>query len=326
MIPIAEGAGTPEVTAINLRPARAWFDRHGERAAVVPHGDADGLSAGVLLARRASATVLHLASPWEQPLPQAAAQATVLADWGVRPVEGTRAALYVDHHAEPEPVAGTVVHGTGAGATTSTLAWELLNRPEEGEWLAALGVVGDLGGDALKSRSDLGGGRSTSALRRLASLVTAPGRMREGHVADGFAVLAESTDERSALEHPRIGALERALERVGDSRARAIGTAPAVGPEAALIRFSEPARVHPLVAVAWARLLAPRVVVAANDGWRDGRVAFAVRSADGRDLRAWLRDRYTPPAGAGDYGRGHARATGGALEPEAFEAFAAAIL
>jgi hypothetical protein len=202
VIPIAEGAGTPEVTAINLRPARAWFDRHGERAAVAPHGDADGLSAGVLLARRASATVLHLASPWEQPLPQAAAQATVLADWGVRPVEGTRAALYVDHHAEPEPVAGTVVHGTGAGATTSTLAWELLNRPEEGEWLAALGVVGDLGGDALKSRSDLGGGRSTSALRRLASLVTAPGRMREGHVADGFAVLAESTDDARRSSTP----------------------------------------------------------------------------------------------------------------------------
>ena len=66
--------------------------------------------------------------------------------------------------------------------------------------------------------------------------------------------------------------------------------------------------------------------MAANEGWRDGRVAFAVRSADGRDLRAWLRDRYEPPEGGGDYGRGHARATGGALVLDAFEAFAAAIL
>jgi single-stranded-DNA-specific exonuclease len=314
------------MTVVDLQPARQWLDLHGERAAVVPHGDADGLSAGALLTRRARGAVLHLESPWDESLPPAAAEAAVIADWGVRPVAGTEAALYVDHHAEPEPVAGAVLHTAAGGATTSTLAWELLDRPEDGEWLAALGVVGDLGAGALKAHAELTRGRSTSALRRLASLVTAPGRVLEGPVADAFAVLVESTDEHSAFDHPRIKALERALERVGDSRARAVRTAPAVGPEAALTRFSEPARVHPLVAVAWARRLAPRVVVAANDGWRDGRVAFAVRSADGRDLRAWLRERYAPPAGAGDYGRGHARATGGALVPEAFERFAAAIL
>ena len=270
--------------------------------------------------------MLHLESPWDESLPSVAAEAAVIADWGVRPVAGTEAALYVDHHAEPEPVAGAVLQTAAGGPTTSTLAWELLDRSEDGEWLAALGVVGDLGADALKGRPGLARGRSTSALRRLASLVTAPGRVREGPFAVAVAVLAQSTDERLALEHPRIGALERALERVGDSRARAVRTAPAVGPEAALIRFSEPARVHPLVAVAWAKRLAPRVVVAANDGWRHGRAAFAVRSADGRDLRAWLRERYAPPAGAGDYGRGHARATGGALVPEAFERFGAAVL
>jgi hypothetical protein len=55
------------MTAIDLRPARDWLDRHGERAAVAPHGDADGLSAGVLLARRARGAVLHLRERYAPP-------------------------------------------------------------------------------------------------------------------------------------------------------------------------------------------------------------------------------------------------------------------
>jgi hypothetical protein len=102
--------------------------------------------------------------------------------------------------------------------------------------------------------------------------------------------------------------------------------APRVGPGAALIELDVPARVHSQVASAWARRLGPRPVVVANRGWRPHRVSFAVRSADRRDLRAWLRSVFAPPPGAGDYARGHARATGGSLVPEAYERFAAAVL
>src|SRR5919112_4392594 len=112
----------------------------------------------LLLARRARGAGPHLESPWDESLPSVAAEAAVIADWGVRPVAGTEAALYVDHHAEPEPVAGAVLQTAAGGPTTSTLAWELLDRPEDGEWLAALGVVGDLGADALKGRPGLARG------------------------------------------------------------------------------------------------------------------------------------------------------------------------
>lgn len=102
--------------------------------------------------------------------------------------------------------------------------------------------------------------------------------------------------------------------------------APKTGTQAALIRFREPARVHSLVATAWASRLAPRVVIAANDGWRDETVSFAARSAVDIDLRRWLLERYSPPADAGDYARGHARATGSSLRPDNFEEFAEAVL
>jgi single-stranded-DNA-specific exonuclease len=208
--------------------------------------------------------------------------------------------------------------------STSVLAWELLGRPPEGAWLALLGAVGDLGDAAF--RRGLSAPKSRSDVKRLATLVTAAGRVRNGPVSEAFDLLARVGDEREALAHPVCARLEEAWARTAAARARAMRTAPTVGPEAALIRFSEPARVQPLVATAWMRRLAPRVVIAANDGWRDGLVSFAVRSADGRDLRRCLLARYRPPAGAGDYARGHPKATGGALMPEPFDAFAEAAL
>lgn len=50
----------------------------------------------------------------------------------------------------------------------------------------------------------------------------------------------------------------------------------------------------------------------ANTGYRPGWVYFAVRSATGRDLVAFLREH--APEGADEaYGQGHQQATGGAL-------------
>ena len=303
--------------------ATAWLDAHGDGATVVPHHDADGLAAGVLLARRARGGVLHVESPWSEPLP--AVEAAVVADWGVRPVQGPRTVLYVDHHAAPEAVDGVVVRPGGLQETsTSMLAWDLVGRPADGAWLALLGAVGDLGDTAFALGLPAAGPKA--GVRKLATLVTAAGRVRGGPVPEAYDVLAGADGAREALADPACARLEEARALAAAARVRAMRTAPVVGAEAALIRFSEPARVHPLVATAWMRRLAPRVVIAANEGWRAGLVSFAVRSADGRDLRRWLLDRFSPPTGAGDYARGHARATGGALVPDAFEAFAEAAL
>ena len=83
-----------------------------------------------------------------------------------------------------------------------------------------------------------------------------------------------------------------------------------------MIRFSSPYQVHPIVATAWRRRLAPRLVVAANDGYLPGRVNFAARGGDtdvGAALRAAL------PGQEGEFAHGHDRASGGSLAPEAFE-------
>jgi single-stranded-DNA-specific exonuclease len=310
--------------ADTLAAGRAWLEAHGERAVVVPHGDADGLSAGALLAKVTHGGVRHVETPWEGSLD--GTDAYVIVDWGVRPVASRVPSLYVDHHADPETVDGVVVHADQTGdRSTSLLAWRLLDGPEELVWLAAVGAVGDVGESALR-QAELATAGSPSVLRRLAALTSAPGRLRDGPVEIAFHVLAAAATAEAALADPRVRRLQQAREAVDRLRRAAMRVPPEVGEAAALIRLDVPARVHSQVASAWTRRLAPRVVVAANAGWRPGRVSFSVRSAEPLDLRAWLRDIYEPPPGSGDYGRGHARATGGSLIPEAFEAFTVAAL
>ncbi len=88
----------------------------------------------------------------------------------------------------------------------------------------------------------------------------------------------------------------------------------------ALILFSSAAQIHPLIAQQWRGRLKGEIVLAANTGYRPGWVHFAVRSADNRDLIAFLAD-HRPPGADDNYGNGHRQATGGALRPTDWNAF-----
>ena len=145
-------------------------------------------------------------------------------------------------------------------------------------------------------------------------------------IESGRAWLALHGESAVVVPHHDADGLSAGAILAAAAAAAAMRTAPRTGASAALIEINAPARVHAQVAIAWARRLKPLVVVVANRGWRERTISFAVRSAERRDLRAWLRSLYQPPPGSGDYGRGHARATGGSLEPAAYEQFAAAVL
>jgi single-stranded-DNA-specific exonuclease len=99
-------------------------------------------------------------------------------------------------------------------------------------------------------------------------------------------------------------------------------TPPRVGRRVALVRFSSPFQLHPLAAQMWSRRLAPRSVIAANDGYLPGRVNFSIRGGEG-DLRMLLQ-RALPDVG-GEFAHGHAGATGGSLSAGDFERLLAAL-
>jgi single-stranded-DNA-specific exonuclease len=289
---------------------------------VVPHTDADGLAAGALALRArgegAEAAVLLVRGevPFGAGPPLPPGSVAVL-DWGLRPL--ARAGAIVDHH-EPEVDPADAAAAPGAavavlsdrGAPTAALVRRLL--PEQPAWLAAVGAVGDLGDEGFTFPECAGVPKT--AVRKLVPLINAPRRLPDGPVRTALALLVESADAKAALADPRIAELAEARTEWRAGFDAAVRTAPVVGERAALVRFTSPYQVHPLVATTWSRRLAPRVVMAANDGYLPGRVNFAVRGGNG-DLRALLRAALPDPDG--DLGHGHPRATGGSLPPADFD-------
>jgi single-stranded-DNA-specific exonuclease len=304
-----------------LAAARAEL---GRVEVLVPHTDADGLTAGAValrgIGREVDVVLLDRGqTPFGPHPPLPDGRAAVL-DWGVR--ELAPAGLIVDHHVpETTPRPDQVLvsgHGEEPEVSTAVLMRRIV--PEAPAWLAALGAFGDLGDRGL----DLPECRPAprGLVRRLAPLVNAPRRLRDGPIRTAFDLLADHDDPRDVLADPRISDLEAARDACREELARAMRTAPIVAEGIAVIRFRSPCQVHPLVATAWQRRLSPRVVLAANDDYLPGRVNFAVRGGTG-DLRQLLQQAL--PNEPGEFAHGHPKATGGSLPPDRFEALLRAL-
>lgn len=286
---------------------------------VCPHTDADGLAAGAiaLVARREKASEALLLPRGKTPFQEGAVpdgRPAAILDWGVRPFKGD--ALFVDHHfPESEPRAAQIVisgYGTVPEVTTAVLMGRIV--PEAPRWLVATGAVGDLG-DAAWDLLDVEGVPKTS-IRKLVPLINAPRRVPDGPVETALELLLESPDAGAALRDSRAGILADAKDAWRDAFSKVLHVPPRVERGIALIRFSSPYQIHPLVAQVWARRLAPNIVVAANDDYLPGMVNFSLRGGE-EDLRSLLR-RVLPEQG-GEFAHGHDRATGGSLPPESFE-------
>ncbi len=186
-------------------------------------------------------------------------------------------------------------------------------------WVAAVGAAGDRGRDGLRLPECAGA--AITATLKLVPLINAPRRMTGGPVRTALELLVEHDSPKAALADPRIAVLEDCRRTWRAAYDRVVRTAPVFHGDVAVLRFDVPFQVHPLVAQTWARRLAPRPVLAANDGWVDGRVQFSVRGGGpDADLRALLRAALPGWAGSiGDVGNGHPRATGGSLPADEFE-------
>ena len=310
-------AATPEL----LARARAALE---QTEVLVPHTDADGLSAGAIAVRGIPHDVQVVLldrgqTPFGSAAPLPPGRVAIL-DWGVREV--ARPGLIVDHHVpEVEPRDDQVlVTGHGEEVEVSTAALMRRIVPEAPAWLAALGAFGDLGDRGFRLPEAAGAPRGL--IRRMTPLINAPRRLREGPIETAWRLLVEHDDPAELLADPRIGDLEAARDACRSELQRVMKTAPLVAEGVAVLRFRSPCQVHPLVATAWQRRLAPRVVLAANDDYIPGRVNFAVRGGDG-DLRTMLREAL--PGEPGEFAHGHPAATGGSLAPDRFEALLRAL-
>lgn len=342
-----EVAATPLEQA--LPPARAAFERflagvgHDRHLVVFCHFDADGLAAGALLARGlarlgyTAVTVVPSARGESAFADGARARlaaldpaALIVTDLGINRagVLPDVPTLYIDHHMpEGEPAGATIISGYGWEPIpcSAWLAYELLaplTDLDDLAWIAAVGTISDLGERApwpplaeVKKRF------GATALKEAVALVNAARRAPAFDIATPLTLLMQ-TDGPKALvtdEARGAGRLRAYREEVSAALKEARGVAPrfAVDQLWALLRFSSPCQVHPLIAQQWRGRLPKYIVIAANDGYLPGVVAFSARTARADLNVPQLLQAVDLGPLNGTFGHGHAAASGGHLPPDA---------
>jgi single-stranded-DNA-specific exonuclease len=315
----------------------AWLDGLSGAPLILCHDDADGLSSGALLRRallrRGMDCEVRLVgrgeNAWSDTMAAEVAErdppGVIVADLGMRDRTLHPRMAVIDHHVPTvAPEGACVVHGYGLDPvpTTSLLAWWAVGAPDDLLWLAAVGVLGDLGDKApFDVLSDAKKHYRAGKLREVTTLVNAPRRGASGDGRPALELLLSADDPADALSgrHPGLDACEAAREEVKAAPAEARRQPPRFGSrhggDVAMIRVDTPCQVHPMVAQSWIGRLNADFVLCANFGYLDGAVAMSGRARGDADLLDFLRRHRPEGADPLLYGNGHRRAAGGTLSP-----------
>ena len=322
------------------------------RIVVFCHFDADGLAAGALFGRglrRAGFADVRVvpsargesafSDAARQRLQALAPAALIVTDLGVdaRGVLPGVPTLYVDHHQPSgEPPGATVISGYAWDPipTSSWLAYDLLSPLADVDdllWLAAVGTIGDLGERA--PWPDLAAARrryTAKWLKEAVALVNAARRSSAFDVGTPLGLLMAADHPRALADDVAGGAgrLREYRAEVQRAMAEARRHAPlfSAGAPFALVALDSACQVHPLVAQQWRGRLPDYAVIAGNRGYLPGVVAFSARTArPDLDLPRLLRAALPGEAENPLFGHGHDQASGGQLEPAAFNRLVGAL-
>ncbi len=316
--------------------------RADEKIVVFCHFDADGLAAGALLGEglgRLGYTRVAVVPSGrgesafsEEARARLAAlnpDALVVTDLGVH-AEGVLPGvptLYVDHH-QPAglPPAATILTGYGLEPLpcSAWLAYDLLaasTAMEDRLWVAAVGIVSDLGDKAAWPALDEAKKTYTaSALKDAVALTNAARRASAFDVARPLALLERADGPRAFREDAALAAYRAEVNAAVQEARKAAPLFSATEPFA-LVRLHSACQIHPLLAQQWRGRLPRYAPIAANTGYLPGLVAFSARTHR-RDLNLPQRFRAVElGAWNGRIGFGHDRASGGHLPPAVFNLF-----
>ena len=314
-------------------------DQPEGRAVVLADGDVDGLGAACVVWDALGDRPKAFLTPpkgrnayGDETAALVAAEAPAslfVLDLGVSPrviAPGVPTLVLDHHHPRGEPEGATVLTGYGMEPvpTSSLLAWKVAGGPENA-WKANVGNQGDMG----PSDPELDDERAKGTKRAFdmaKSLLNSAKRSSDPDqaVPAAFRVLLGAASPKAVVE--ATGPDAETLRHFADEVKRELAEAKKNGPKfsssepVAMVRFSSPARVHPLIAQSWRGRLPKYAIMAANDGYVPGRTNFSMRGNAGIDLLALLA-KYGEMLGIDEpeYGNGHHAATGGSLPTATFE-------
>ena len=336
-----------------VRTFKQWLGaapRDG-RCVVFCHFDADGLAAGALFGRALPflgfTDVVVVPSGRDESaftdsarerLRALAPASLVVTDLGVNEAgtleasgEGGVPVLYVDHHRPSgAPEAGHVVsaYDWEPIPCSAWLAYGLLEAAapnveelRELDWIAAIGIISDLGEKApWPMMADAKRRHTAKWLKEATVLVNASRRASTFRAGEALDLLMTADGPKALTQAPEARALHDARAEVKDEVAEARKQAPVFSETEpfALVRVHSGAQVHPLIAQQWRGRLKTYAVICANTGYLDGLVAFSTRTSR-RDLKLpAIYQAIDTPGWNGKWGHGHDQASGGHLPPEVF--------
>ena len=342
---------------------RQWLAAvpRGGRVVVFCHFDADGLGAGALFGRGlprldaitgpvevvvSGRSESAFSDDARQRIAALEPDALLVTDLGVNE-RGTLEdagvpVLYVDHHRPSGTPEGALVISGYDWDPIPCSAWladDLLRAEADVSdlgWLAAVGVISDLGEKA--PWPPLAAAKTRWTAKWLKETVALVNAARRAPTFDAGAALEAllTFDGPKELAHSDadvVGRLHAARETVKRETAEARKAAPVFSerpadvprehaPEDlrfALVTVDSPAQVHPLIAQQWRGRLKGYPVICANVGYLDGLVAFSTRTSR-RDVKLpALYQSIDTPGWNGTWGHGHDQASGGHLPPDVFD-------
>jgi len=315
------------------------------RTTILCDGDVDGLGAGVVLwhyltRRGIDAENIGVFQPEKGEnaftpttrgyVARSHPRALFVLDLGVseRQIVHEVPTLFVDHHKPTgEPKDAVIVSGyTWDPVPTSSLLTYLLcsahGEMADKAWVAAMGNLGDLGPDYPELK-EAAKAQKMKWLREATTILNAAKRSSRYPLGTAFEVLrdAESAQQIAEGTSPGIALLKECRAEVKAALEEAKRLAPRFSKSAkvALFEFSDPNRIHPLLAQSWHGRLPKFIVIAANHGFLPGRVAFSARTSSGANILEFLARHRTAVPQEKEYGYGHDQAAGGVVSEEGWE-------
>lgn len=312
--------------------------RREKRVVILSHVDADGVSAGVLTLRvlkENGFNVIDLLYPFKgengfsdsviERVLDKKPDAVFILDLGSyrKDFKDVERVILIDHH-KPEGVVENGVLFTSfppppyiSASFLSFLLFDGIGFSPL-DFLGAIGEAGDFGTDVkdVPSYEEILKKYKKKWISHVASLINAARRIPEFDIstsikylmkANKFSDLLTETEEKKLLEDYR--------ERVNKEVNLWKRTRPKFSPPIALIEIKSKYLIHPIIAQIWRNVLKNYIVVCANYGYVEGKVAFSMRTSLSISVLSFLR-KYTEPSLDEDLGFGHERATGGIVTVE----------
>lgn len=309
---------------------------------IISHSDADGVAAGAIMYRTlerlgfGNFDIIITGKGQNAYTPATKKQAAAykperlfVLDLGCKeePVVEGAPTLFIDHHRPfGVPPEGVLISGYTWQPipNTSLLTWWLCKEAadvEDMDWVAAIGTLSDLGEKAPFDIIQQAKRKYQAKwLKEATALVNAARRSSSGEASVALWAVLKAAHPREIVEGEGEEAHRLALFREEAKAAleEAKKASPQFSGNVALVRISSPCYVHPLIAQIWRTRLPKYIVIAANEGYMPGYVAFSVRTAADVNVLDFL-GQVEVDVAEGYLGYGHDQASSGVLPVESWQ-------